>query len=423
MLKTSLFNLILRGSTMASRFVLLLFLARFLTPEDLGIWGLMNVTIVMSLYFLGLDFYVFNTRELLATDDKKRVQMIRDQFVFHGIMYLIVLPLLLAVFLLQFISWQYVGWFYLILVLEHLSQEAARLLTTLFRPVMANLVLFFRSGAWIYAVVAVAYLKNDLRGLTTIWIGWVVGVTISIIIAVYILRFLPWSEIKSNPVDWGWIKKGTKIALPFLLSTMAMVGIQYIDRYFIQYFYGEAQVGFYTFYAQIANVIFVFIFTGINMILYPKIIEAFQKGMHEKYRALMKKMSFGIIGGIIALSVVAAVLINPLLMFLNRTEYTEYSYIFYILLLAVAFMTVSYIPHYALFVRKKDKAIVGSSIAALVVSTIANFILVPLYGLSGAAYAAVMSMGTMFLGKLIMAARQKEARPQKMEQAEQPVGL
>jgi len=423
MIKTSLFNLLLRGSTLVSRFVLLMFLARYLTPEDLGIWGLMNVTIVMSLYFLGLDFYVFNTRELLAHDDKQRVMLIRDQIVFHGIMYLIVLPILLGVFVFKFISWQYIGWFYLILVLEHLSQEAARLLTTLFRPVMANLVLFFRSGAWIYAVVATAYLKEDLRGLETIWAGWAIGVAISIIIAIYILRFLPWSEIKNSPINWKWIKSGTTVALPFLLATMSMVGIQYIDRYFIQHFWGEAEVGFYTFYAQIANVIFVFIFTGINMILYPKIIESFQKGMFDKYRALMKKMSVGIVGGIVILSVLAAALINPLLVILDRQEYTQYSHIFYILLVSVAFLTISFIPHYALFVRKKDKAIVGSSIAALIMAGIANFILVPLYGLTGAAYAAVISMATMFLGKLIMTLKQDKAETNIVEQAEQPVGL
>ncbi len=423
MIKTSLFNLLLRGSTLVSRFVLLMFLARYLTPEDLGIWGLMNVTIVMSLYFLGLDFYVFNTRELLANDDKQRVVLIRDQFVFHGLMYMIVLPILLGVFVFQFIAWKYIGWFYLILVLEHLSQEASRLLTTLFRPVQANLVLFFRSGAWIYAVVATAYLKEDLRGLQTIWTGWAIGVTISIVVAIYILRFLPWSEIKNRPVNWEWIKTGTAIALPFLMATMSMVGIQCIDRYFIQYFWGEAEVGFYTFYANIANVIFVFIFTGINMILYPKIIEAFQKGLFDTYRALMRKMSIGVVGGIVILSVLAALLINPLLLILDRQEYTQYSHIFYILLVSVAFLTVSYIPHYALFVRKKDKAIVGSSIAALCMAVMANFILVPIYGLTGAAYSAVASMATMFLAKLIMALRQNQPEVNKVKQASRPVEL
>jgi len=423
MIKTSFFNLILRSLTLASRFVLLMFLARYLSPEDLGIWGLMNVTIVMSLYFLGLDFYVFNTRELLAHDDKQRVVFIRDQFVFHGLMYLIVLPVLLSVFVFQFISWQYVGWFYLILVLEHLSQEAARLLTTLSRPVMANLVLFFRSGAWIYAVVTTGYFKGDLRGLPIIWAGWVIGATISIVVAIFILRFLPWKEIYNRPVNWKWIKTGTTIALPFLLSTMAMVGIQYIDRYFIQHFWGEAEVGFYTFYAQIANVIFVFIFTGINMILYPKIIESFQKGRFDTYHALMKKMSIGIIGGIVLLSTIAALLIKPLLVILDRQEYTQYSNIFYLLLIAVAFMTASFIPHYVLFVRKKDKAIVGSSIAALCIAAISNFILVPVYGLEGAAFAAIASMATMFLAKLMMALKQDRAEMNKVEQTGQPVSL
>ena len=407
MLKTSFTNLILRGLTLVSKFVLLLFIARFLTPEEMGVWGLMNVTIAMSLYFLGLDFYVYNTREILAQDEVDRMPLIRDQFVFHGLVYVIVLPALLSVFLLNLISWQYVGWFYLLLILEHLSQECARILITISRPTMANMVLFLRGGAWVFAAIATAYMHENMRDLRLIWAAWSIGVALSILLTAYALRRMPWENSRKISINWSWMLKGIKVSLPFFLATMSFVAIQYADRYFLQHFWGEAMVGIYTFYASIANTINIFIFTGVVMILYPKIISAFQKDDQVLYRALMKKMSVGIVVGTIVLSALALVLIKPVLALVNKQIYTEYSGVFALMLVGIALLNLSHIPHYSLFARKQDRAIIVSTFLALGTALIANSLLVPKYNLEGAALAGIAGMSVMFLAKTFAALKRK----------------
>ena len=399
MVKTSIINLFLRGLTLVSKFVLLLYIARFLSPEELGIWGLMISTIVISLYFLGLDFYVYNTREILAQNETQRIPMIRDQLVFHGLVYVVVLPLLSVVFLLNLISWKYVGWFYALLVLEHLSQESYRLMVTLSKPTMANIVLFFRSGAWVYVVVGVMLLADDLRTLPFIWSGWIVGVLISIGLTAFGLRKMSWGESRRISIDWTWMKNGLKVSLPFFMATLSFVAIQYADRYFLQHYWGEAMVGVYTFYASIANTIHIFVFTGIIMLLYPRIISAYQQGRLDEYRALMKKMSWGIIGGVVVLVLGAAVLITPVLKLVGKQIYIDHLGIFWIMLASVAILVIAYIPHYSLFVRKHDKAIVISAVSALIVGLVANSVLVPRYGLTGAALATCCSMATLALIK------------------------
>jgi len=211
MLKTSIANLALRGLTLVSKFVLLLFIARFLSPEELGVWGLVNVTIGISLYFLGLDFYVYNTREILAVSEAERTPLIRDQLVFHALIYVVVLPLLLSVFLAGLIAWEYLPWFYGLLVLEHISQESMRLLITLSRPTMANLVLFFRSGAWVYAVVAAGLYRKGVLDLSFIWSGWIVGVLVSIGVAAFALRHMGWGRTAGISVDLSWMRKGVRV--------------------------------------------------------------------------------------------------------------------------------------------------------------------------------------------------------------------
>lgn len=399
MLKTGIMNILLRGLTVAGRFLLLLSIARFLSPEAMGIWGLVNVTITISLYFLGLDFYTFNTREILAQDDLHRTPMIRDQIVFHGLIYIIFLPLLLIVFLVGLLSWKYALWFYLLLMLEHLSQESTRLLTTLSRPTMANAVLFLRSGAWVLAVMAMMLAAPATRTLPVIWTGWAVGVASSLALAGYALRKLPWESSRDIAVDWAWIRRGMKVALPFFCATMSFEVIQYADRYFLQHFWGDALLGVYTFYAGIANVIHTFIFAGIIMILYPRIIAAYQQGDLSAYRALLRRMGIGIVGGLAGLSAIALLLIKPVLQVVNKQLYVEQFPVFGVMLVMTALLTVSYLPHYVLFVRRRDMAIIGSTLAGLVTAIGANALLVPSYGLMGAAGATLAAIAVMLTGK------------------------
>ena len=60
-----LVSIVLRGMTLGSKFLLIFILARFLTPAELGLYGLLAATIGYALHLLGLDFYTYTTRELL----------------------------------------------------------------------------------------------------------------------------------------------------------------------------------------------------------------------------------------------------------------------------------------------------------------------------------------------------------------------
>lgn len=395
MFSLSIINICLRSFTLVSKFILLMFMAKYLSPHDLGIYGLITATIGISLYFVGMDFYVYNTREILAKEQEIWPCLIRDQFVFHGLVYTVILPLLMLVFISGQLSWEYVVWFYLLLVLEHLSQEFYRIFISLSRPIVANIVLFFRSGAWIYAVVVFMYFKDDANNLTTVWLGWIIGIMVSLIFSFYFLRNLPWNIALNSPIDWSWIKKGAFGAVPFLGATLAMKGVETVDRYFIRYYHREAMVGIYTFYSSIANVVQTFIFTGVTMILFPKIVSAYQQGRIEDYRVYMRKMGFGAIGGALVVAGIIATTIDPVLRLVGKVIYKEHILTFWVLLVSVIVMAMESIPHYALYVRRWDRAIIASSLIAFGVSVLANLTLVPLYGPLGAAFATLFSMLTL----------------------------
>lgn len=401
MFRTSALSLALRAVTLGSKFILLLFMARRLSPEEVGVFGLVSATIALALYVLGMDFYVFNTREVLACSGVERAKRIRDQLVFHGVIYLVLLPMLLVVFAGGVIEWRYLGWFYLLLVTEHLGQEASRLLVTLSRPILANLVLFLRTGIWVYGVVGLALWSDGFR-LSWVWAGWAAGGLAALAFSAWGLRDLDWSGARRVPVDWGWMREGLGDGCRFLVATIALKAMEFAGRFFLQHYHGEAMVGVYTFYANIVNVVQTFVFAGIVALVFPGIISAWQQGRRKEYRALMRKMLLLSCGGTILLSAGVGLGISPILTLVGKAVYSEHLDAFWVMLGGIVVLIGAMTPHYGLYARHRDRLLVASSVAALVVALVLNVALVPRFGALGAALGTLGGYLVMALLKTFM---------------------
>ncbi len=95
---TMVANAGLRSLNAASRFVFLIVVAKLLSPGEVGILGLMLSTIMLSIQLLGMEFHAFATRELVSASEAQRASMLRDKLVFHGLVAVVVLPVLGGVF-------------------------------------------------------------------------------------------------------------------------------------------------------------------------------------------------------------------------------------------------------------------------------------------------------------------------------------
>lgn len=397
-MKQNLVNLTLRSITLISKFVLLLYIAKYLSPSDLGIYGLINAAITMAIYFLGMDFYIYNTRELLKYAENQVSILIRDQLIFHFLTYIFVLPLLLILFFINILPWDYIIWFYILLVLEHLSQESYRILITLSKAVYANSVLFFRSGAWCYVIIFLMMIEKLEKSLPTIWIGWIIGILCSLLVTYYALRKLVWQVIWSTSINWMWIKNGIYFSLPYLLGTISLKTVEYSDRFFLSYFYGVQQVGIYTLFSSIANVVQVFVFTGVISILYPKIIKTYQQGNLTEYKLLMNKMFVrSLLSGSICI-LLSYLLIHPVLIIINKPIFFQHIETYWLLLIATFLIITSQCSHYELFVKEKHKEILFCTAIGSILTILADIALVPYFGLNGAAVGLILgNMGITFL--------------------------
>lgn len=368
-----LVNVILRGMTLVSKFLLIFFLARFLEPAELGLYGLLAATIGYSLYLLGFDFYIFTTREILKRDRDEWGGLLKNQSVLSFILYAIFLPLLTLVFVQGLLPWSVAGWFFVLLVLEHITQELGRLLVAISDQLIASVVLFLRSGIWAVGIAGLMLVEPEFRSLNVVLGAWALGGLLALCLGVWRLtqlRILGWRK----RIDWRWIGKGIKIAIPFLLATLAIRGVFTLDRYWFQSLVSPEVLGAYVLFMGFCNALMSFLDAGVLAFSYPGLIRAYNHEDAPAFRAGMHKMLMQTLVLSLVFVVVAVLLIDPLLLWLNRPVYTEHQSLFYWLLLTMVLYALGMVPHFGLYAQGRDRPIIYSHVVSLLVFILATWL-------------------------------------------------
>lgn len=355
-----LFNLAMRGMTLLAKFLLIFFLARFLEPHELGLYGLLVAAIGYAIYLLGLDFYTYTTRELIKHDRVLWGGMLKSQGALMLVLYCIVLPLLLLVFVAEKLPWWAAGWFFALLVLEHLNQEASRLLIAISDPLFASVALFLRQGAWVLFLVPVMYAAPELRSLTGVLLAWTAGGAMALLLSAWRLasmRMGGWSL----PVDWYWVVKGVRVALPLLVATLAVRALFTIDRFWLESLAGLDVLGAYILFISIATAMGAFLEAGVFVFAYPGLIAAFQKEQPVNFIQGMRKLCIQTICLVVGFCTLALLLLDPLLSWLDRPLYREHLWVFPWVLLAMVLYNLSTI----LTTRSMRSVWIGRSFKAI----------------------------------------------------------
>lgn len=351
-----LLNIALRMATLASRFLLVFFLAKLITPSELGLYGILTATIGYSLYLVGLDFYTFTTRELIKFDRQSWGKVFKNQVALALVLYVLVLPLLSLVFINGYLPWSLAIWFYVLIVLEHINQEMFRLFIALSDQLYASILLFFRQGTWAIGITIFMLINPAVRNLDSLLIAWVLSGIVTVFLGffrIYKLRVGGWKE----SIDWTWIIRGLKISLPFLVATLALRGIFTLDRYWLQSLANLEVVGAYVLFISLGLTMITFLDAGVFTFSYPTLIKAYQKKQPVLFRKKMREMLIQTTAFSIVFSGVSLLVMPYLLVLIDNPIYFKYQSMYVWLLVMAALNAFSMIPHYGLYAQNLDRPI------------------------------------------------------------------
>lgn len=391
-----LLNLGLRSLTLGVRFFFIFFLARYLDPAKVGYYGLFTAAIGYCIYFVGLDFYTYMTREIVTVAPEQRGRLLKAQACLSATLFLVISPI--VIFGFWYAGWpsSLIWWFLPILLCEYINQEIYRLLIALSRQIAASILLFLRQGLWAIAVLALMLFVEESRNLATVVALWgsfgiaTVGVGMWLVGG---MGFGGWQEA----VDWSWLRRGIVVSLSFLIATLALRGFQSLDRFWLENIAGLEAVAAYVLFLNVASVLLTFLDAGVFAFGYPELIRLHLAGDRAQARKTIRQMLIQTIGFSAGFSVASWLALPLLLDWIGNPVYFSHSGIYPLLVLAMTINALGMVPHFALYAIRRDRPIIYSHLAALPAFVVVTWVSTKVLPVDEGLFAVPLGLNAAFL--------------------------
>lgn len=397
---SKILSLFFRAVTILGRFLLTYLITKKISLELQGEFTLISTTISLLVLLLGFDFYVFSTRKI-SINKEEPIFVFKNQFVIHTIVFFtFALVFLLCMFFLKLpLTFTHFLFIIAILFFEHLGQELFRLYLILEKVLLANILLFFKSGIWALLIAGyIFFFDINIISIGSILLTWLFFSIISVVFGLfYFPKINTFFKIK---IDKIWIKNGVKVGLYLFMSTVALKIVEYSDRYLISYFLNIKDLGIYSFYFQLYNLFNVAMFTLVISFVFPKIFNAAGEDDFLRINKYKKEILRSTFLFCILYILIFYFSIEFLLDSIGKVELYKYQNIFYLLLFGGLFMNMSYAYHYILMAKNKDKIIIITNILTAALNVLLNLFFIPLFGIVGAAISFFGSAVILFCLKL-----------------------
>jgi O-antigen/teichoic acid export membrane protein len=407
---TNLAGAMLRLVSIVAKFGLTIYLARYLSTADLGVYGLVTATTAIGMQLVGLEYHHFATREVVRATHERRGLVVSSQLRVYGASYAVAACALALAGGLGWISGSTALWLGALIMGNHLGQEAHRLLVALSRPREAYWVLAIGQGLWVFPAVVMGLLWPSLRSLPIVLGCWTAFVLIGLGVGLLLLRREGLPRRSRSAAVSSIIRQGLPVGALFLISSVSFQLVDYSGRYFLSGYREAAQVGVYTLFSSIASALRDLLFAALITVVSPQMVAAAKAGDYALLRRLgagLQKRCTGWTAALIPPFVVLGYAASRLS---GRAEIGR-GFKAYLLLLAATLVTnYSMGAHYTLYALRADRQLMYTHLGAAAVCLGLQAWLTASWGASGAATATLASFTSMAIVKSWLASHLVQAQ-------------
>ncbi len=349
-------------------------LLNLLSLEDIGSYGLINSSITILSYFLGLELWqVYNRISSKIYDENhiKFVENVIKQLFSYSLIYIISLPIIFIYFFYSFneIHLLVLG----ILVTSHLSLELSRILNFIDLQLQASIVLFFCQALWIMFILVLFFAKVEISLTLILTVNFTISLFFTFSSWAFFLHKNKFTAVFTN-IEWKDIIT-FELVTNFKKSLNLFVGViciyisLYITRYYLEYKHEGVKLGVFTYLQSIAGFVLLIVELGFSLFITPYLIRLNPKELHRaKTKIIIQNITWSLISFL-------AVYLAGLMLFKFLTGnkiILDYKAAWFTLCLSYFFYSISTIFSLLLYTIKKDNYIVNANIlsALLVVAYI-----------------------------------------------------
>ncbi len=363
----SLAIMVLRVLTLGSKFLLTLFLARYLGLADLGAYGLVSgiVTVVPMVVSLGMQNAL--SREMVGCTQQEIIAKLKTYWMMMAGFYALLLMGVVGVlFFLPHLTGLAILTC-LVIVTEHVGQDIYNYFVSQHKQLVANAILFVKSAGWVFVYIAAALAWPHMRTVQALLVFWLVGNVLPLIYFACITRAWPWLQVA---LDNPNLKKVYAARYLFISDVSLALG-QYADRYLITLFLGLEAAGIYVFFWQIGSAVSALVNTSILQIYKPKLINAHKKNDNLAFAKHMKLAAISSLSTVSALAVLAGLSMVVLLPYV-KPELVPYEWLMWLILFGTIARTLATLAGFTLYARNRDKRYAAIALLMSVGACIAN---------------------------------------------------
>lgn len=391
----------LRSLTIAAKFALTIFIARYLGLADVGVYGLITSAAVIAPVLLGFGVANHLCRDAVRFGPPSIAVRLLQYFAFLLPLYAlaavggaVVLPSRAAP--LAGLS--------LLMLLEHIQTDMFALMVITGRAYVANVINFIRAAGWVLAYVPLALVDPGLRSIEAVGVFWLGGCVAATLLTVGFTRDWRWrsalAQLPSRPFTLPHRHGSPALYLNDLANTLFL----YVDRYVVGVFLSPKMLGIYVLFWSITNAISNLVTTAIVQPRRGELVQVVHRAALS-FNKEVWKLTFTTTQITVAMSIAAIALIYAAAPFIGRPEIYPYLPLMFLLCAGLVLRAAYEVVGIAFYAHRRDDITLYSGGAILVVALGLNLLLDRTLGLWGAGAAMVISYALGLMGRRIIVFR------------------
>lgn len=380
---SSLAIMSMRVGMLVAKFILSIFIVRYMGLKELGLYGLIVGASGISQAVLRGGVFLMICRNAVH---QSRLELMHDlRHYVSG-----VLALYLALFPVAFIAGELWGapaiaiLALCVFLTEHLAFDGYVLINNLQYPKLANFIYSLQSAIWIYLFVVFAFFYESLRSIEVLLAFWTAGGLIALGIVIWLSRGWPWKQVFSTKLEWEWYLTKIRSSAKLYFADVLGVVNYYLDRYIVTLFLSLEMTGIYVFFSQVMTATWNLINSGVLVVYAPHLIKAYDVNntapFNKLYRWCLKRTYMATIG----LGLLAGATVPYIVTFTDNPALLNHISLLWIMLAALLFKVGGTCAGSGLFAMHKDQEKFVTEIITFVVTAVIGSAAVVAFGVYGA---------------------------------------
>lgn len=375
-------------------FIMLPIYTRYLTPADYGVLELLSMTIdiIAMIAGIGITSTVFKYYSEYENIEEK------NEVISTAIIMLIILSSITATLgfifsnkLSQLVFGQIDNANYFMLFFIIYFLQAINIIPLMFIRAMQNSKLFILISliklfmAVFFNICFLVLLKMGVTGIlfSTLLSDFIMD----LYLLVYAFRGVGFRFSISKS------KRMVKFGYPFIFASLSSFVITYSDRYFLNVYSTLAIVGVYSLAYKFG---FLMGYLTVGPFLQIWEPQRFEIAKQDNALPVFKKVFLYLNILIISLSLIISLFVKDVLTIMSAPSYHEAYQIVPIIIVAYIFQAWTFYCNLGIYIKGRSKYMAIAYIISAISVTIFNFILIPRYGVYGAAWATVGAFFILF---------------------------